>query len=124
MAYRFGQGPRIQRRLCLHPFGHAMQELGEDRAGIAARAVYGVVADPRQQFADMAAAPAERAVEHAAQGRGHVVAGVAVGHREHIDAVQPVTGGNDPAGTGNQGTTQGRGSEGFVGSDRHVPESA
>jgi len=79
-----------------------VEELRQDGAGVAARAVDGVVADPAEQVAGMLAGLAERAVEHAAQRRGEVVAGIAVGHREHVDAVQSIARGDDPARAGDQ----------------------
>ena len=89
--------------------GEANQELRHDRAGVAARTVDRVVADPDQQFADVAAAPAQRALQHAAQGRGEVAAGIAVGHREHVDAVEFVAGRDHPAGARDQRPAQRRG---------------
>ena len=72
-----------------------------------------IVADALQQLAHMAAATPQRAVEQAAQCLRQVVAGVAIGHREHIDAVELVAVGNDPPGPGNQGAAQGGGGEEF-----------
>ena len=115
--YRPGQAGGIQHRCVACLFGQADQELRHDRAGIAARAVDGVVADPDQQFADVAAAPAQRALQHAAQGRGEVAAGIAVGHREHVDAVEFVAGRDHPAGARDQRPAQRRGGHvGGVGS--------
>jgi hypothetical protein len=124
MADRFSQRWRIQRRQGLHPLRHPVQELRQDGAGIAAGAVDGVVADLRQQFPGMAAAPAQRAIEYAAQRGRHVVAGVPVGHRKYVDPVQPVAGRNHPAGTGDQGPAQRGGGQRFVGADGHGRESA
>lgn len=76
------------------------------------RAVDRVVAHPQQQFAGMAAAPAERAVQHAAEGGGQVAAGIAVGYREHVDAVEFVAFGDHPACAGDQGAAQGGGGDG------------
>ena len=112
VTHRRGQGLRVQDRLRAGVFGHAVQELREDRPGIAARAVDGVVADPFQQLADVAAAPAQRAVQHAAQGEGEIVAGIAVGHRKDIDFIEPVAGGDDPACAGDQRPAQGRRGQG------------
>ena len=95
-------------------FGQPVEELRQDGTGVAARAVDGVVAHPAEQFTGMAAGPAERAIEHAAQGGSQVVAGVSVGHRKHIDAIEPVTGGNDPSSARCQGAAQGRGGDGGV----------
>ena len=109
--------------------GQADQELRHDRAGVAAGAVDGVVADPRQQLADMPAAPAQRALQDMAQGRGQVAAGVAVRHREHVDAVELVTGCDHPPGAGDEGATQGgggdgRGCSGGFGHDGSLPSGA
>ena len=104
-----GQGLRIQRGLRAGMLGHAVQELGEDRAGIAACAVDGIVADPLQQLADVPAAATQRAVEHAAEGESEIVAGVAIGDREDIDLVESVAGGDDPVRASNQRAAQGRG---------------
>ena len=86
-SHRGGQRPRIQHRCVARLLGQADEELRHDRAGIAARAIDGVVADAREQFADVPAAPAQRTLQHVAEGRGEVVAGIAVGHREHVDAI-------------------------------------
>ncbi len=123
MTHRRGQGLRVQCRLRAGVFGHAMQELREDRPGVAARAVDGVVADPLEQLADVPAAPAQRAVQHAAQGEGEVVAGVSIGHREDIDFIEAVAGGDDPARAGDQRPAQGRRGQGVraVGRGRGLP---
>ena len=111
VAHRRGQGCGVQRRLCAGVLGHAMQKLGEDRPGIAARAVDRIVADPLQQLTDMAAAAAQCAVEHAAKGEGEVVARIAVGDREDVDFVQTVAGGDHPTGARDQRTAQRRGGQ-------------
>ncbi|MCX7041349.1 MAG: hypothetical protein NT117_01390 [Gammaproteobacteria bacterium] len=87
--------------------GDAGEELGQDRAGISARAIDGVFADPAHQLAGPGRAPAERAGQHAAQGEGKVAARIAVGHREDVDLVEDIAVGDDPAGAGDQGATQG-----------------
>nr|WP_254696164.1 hypothetical protein [Lysobacter enzymogenes] len=111
VAHGRGQGRRVQLGLGAGVLGHAEQELGQDRPGIAAGAVDGVVADPLEQFADVPAAPAQRPVQQAAEGMRQIAAGVAVGDREHVDAVERLAPGDDPARAGDQGPAQGRGGQ-------------
>jgi len=127
---RGGQRLGIQRRGIAGVLGHAIQELRHDRAGIAARAVDRVVADVYQQLADMPAAPAQRALQYAAQGGGKIAAGIAIGDREHVDAVQFLAGRDHPVRTRDHRPPQagrshrgGRG-DGRVRLQRHGPQSA
>ena len=117
-AVQFRQGP--------HALGHPIQELRQDRAGVAARTVDGIVADAAEQVTGVLAGLAERPVQHAAQGRCKVVAGVAVGHGEHVDAVQSVARGDDPPGAGDQRQAQGGCGQGAVlgfGHARSLPQA-
>ena len=85
-----GQGRGRQARAAGEAFGQALEELGHDRAGIAAGAVDRLRGHPAQHFAGVAAATLAHHAQHRAQGEGEVGAGVAVGHREHVDAVDLV----------------------------------
>jgi len=66
----------------------AEEELREDRAGVAARAVERGVGDACQGLAGVIVGCALQAAEHGAHGEREVGAGVAVGHREYVDLVQ------------------------------------
>ena len=107
IAHRRGQAGRIQLGRVPRVFGQADQELRHDRAGVAAGAIDRIVAHAHQQLADVTAATAQRALQDVAQGRGEVAAGIPVGHREDVDAVEFITGVDDPAGTGNHRAAEG-----------------
>ena len=80
-------------------------------------------------FAGALGAPAQRTGQHAAEGEGEVAAGVAIGHRENIDAVEGLALGDHPARTGDQraaqrGATDQRARDFDEGDIHGLPESA
>mgnify|MGYP006779833445 CR=1 FL=1 len=82
---------------------------GQDGAGVAARAVDGMLADPPQQLAGTMRLAAQRAGQDIAEGERQIAAGVAVRNRENIDFIQVVALRNHPARTRNQRSAQHRG---------------
>ena len=65
----------------------AEQELREDRARVAARAVERGIRDAGQQLARMRLGPGAQRHEHRLQRQREVRAGVAVRHGKHVDLV-------------------------------------
>ena len=104
--HRAGQDGRRHGDAVAQILGHAGEELRQDRAGIAAGAVDGVLAEHAHQCAGAGRAPAQRAGQDAAKGEGEVAAGVAVGHREDIDFIEDVAVRNHPPGAGNERAAQ------------------
>ena len=88
MASTRSVGPDARLPGAAHALAHAPQELGQDHARVAPGPHEGAVADG---LADLGQAGAGRdAVElgdHGLEGQGHVGAGVAVGHRIDVQAV-------------------------------------
>jgi hypothetical protein len=80
----------------------AEQELREDRAGVAARAVERGIRDLRQQLAGVPRRFALERGQHGRERHRHVGAGVAVGHREHVDLVDVVRACEQPVDAGAQ----------------------
>ena len=68
----------------------AGEELRQDGAGIAARAVDGMFADPAQQLAGAMRLAAQRAGQDIAEGKRQIATGVAVRNRKYIDFIQVV----------------------------------
>ena len=68
----------------------AEQELREDGTGVAACAVDRRICGTHQQRAGVSEGLAIERGEHGGQRHRHVGAGVAVGHRKHVDLVDVV----------------------------------
>ena len=75
-------------RVLAYRLGQTVQELGEDRARIAAGAVESGVGGETGGVADAARRPAAELGRRRPQRRRQVGAGVGVGHREDVDAVE------------------------------------
>jgi hypothetical protein len=112
-----GRGQLLVRERARLPdhLARAMQELREDRAGVAARAVDGVVGHLAQQDPGRGRTPAQAARQHAAQREGEVAARVAIGHRKHVDLVENVPPRQDAPRARRECTAQGR-----SGNARHI----
>ena len=104
----------------LHAAGEAVQELGEDRAGVAARAVEGAVGGGARQRADTDGRGAPEARGRCPEGRREVGPGVGVAHREHVHAVQCLLLAHDGEGPGADHAREHRTVE-PVDHDHHAP---
>jgi hypothetical protein len=89
-----------------HGLGHALEELREDRAGIAARAIDRLRRRAPQHFAGTRQLRRAHALQHRAQREREIGAGVAIRHRKHVDAVDLVASGDDALDAGRQCPTQ------------------
>jgi hypothetical protein len=88
-----GEGRAVGRRLAGELVGQAAEELGEDRAGVAPGAEHGAAGEDGP--GGLGAARPRRGVERGhgrLGGEQEVGAGVAVGHREDVEVVEPAAG--------------------------------
>ena len=99
-----GRRQRAQRQATLagQRFADTLQELGEDRSRIAARAVDRFARHALEDRADVRSRHGPQRVAHAGQGKAEIAAGIAVGDRKDIDPVEQVALGKDPTDAGDQ----------------------
>ena len=87
-AHAVGELVRAEIAEMAEPVAESEEELREDGAGVAARAVERGVRDARQGLAGVVVRRARQAAEHRAHGEREVRARVAVRHREDVDLVE------------------------------------
>jgi hypothetical protein len=86
-----GEGRTVGRGLAAELVGQAAQELGEDRAGVAARTEDGAAGEDRPSRLGRAWALLVEGGDGGLRGQQEIGARVAVGHREDVEIVQPAT---------------------------------
>ena len=98
-----GQRAQGQALMRAEDFAEALQELRKDRPGVAARAIDGLARHAFENRPGMVAAHVSQGLADTGQGEAEIAAGIAIRNRKHVDAVEQITLGDDPANTCNPG---------------------
>ena len=103
-----GQIEPVEVAFALEARGHAPEDLAEDHTGVAARAHERAERERgRHPFhGTLAGGDALGLLQRRADRRGHIRAGVAVGHREHVEGVDLVDMGGDVLDRGCEGAQE------------------
>ena len=101
-----GQVEPVEAALAGEPFRHPSEDLAGDHPGVAAGAHEGAEADGRRDAVGRLPGDGIGLLERRLDGRDHVRAGVAVGDREHVEAVDLVGMGLEVCDRGPEGLQQ------------------
>lgn len=97
-----------QQRVLVAGVTHAVGELREDGAGIAARTVQCRIGDDFRQPVGVRLAVLQQRGPHSPQHDGEIGTGVAVGHGKYVDAVEVLCVCRDPRNAGQQAARKAR----------------